>query len=157
MRGKAACATPTDRITGITPAYAGKRICLDVVPDFFEDHPRLCGEKRHFFRRIRTAQGSPPPMRGKGFLKRGTISQKRITPAYAGKSSAFICSSPVNQDHPRLCGEKTIFGKRLFHSIGSPPPMRGKVVSNYVKAAKDGITPAYAGKSIFSYSIHCSL
>ena len=24
MRGKAACATPTDRITGITPAYAGK-------------------------------------------------------------------------------------------------------------------------------------
>ena len=29
MRGKAACATPTDRITGITPAYAGKSYVLE--------------------------------------------------------------------------------------------------------------------------------
>ena len=50
--------------------------------------------------------GSPPPMRGKEKSLERQCSENRITPAYAGKSSAFIRSSPVNQDHPRLCGEK---------------------------------------------------
>ena len=46
-------------------------------------------------------------MRGKGNSQTPEKFKERITPAYAGKSSAFIRSSPVNQDHPRLCGEKT--------------------------------------------------
>ena len=45
-------------------------------------------------------------MRGKVNYNENEIDAWWITPAYAGKSSAFICSSPVNQDHPRLCGEK---------------------------------------------------
>ena len=46
-------------------------------------------------------------MRGKVVAPEKAQACERITPAYAGKSSAFICSSPVNQDHPRLCGEKS--------------------------------------------------
>ena len=46
MRGKAACATPTDRITGITPAYAGKSVLQLCQRHKHRDHPRLCGEKR---------------------------------------------------------------------------------------------------------------
>ena len=45
-------------------------------------------------------------MRGKVLFSLLCVPICRITPAYAGKSSAFIRSSPVNQDHPRLCGEK---------------------------------------------------
>ena len=30
---------------GITPAYAGKSIHAGNFVEFFEDHPRLCGEK----------------------------------------------------------------------------------------------------------------
>ena len=45
MRGKTACATPTDRITGITPAYAGKNSKIQKCATGAQDHPRLCGEK----------------------------------------------------------------------------------------------------------------
>ena len=34
-------------------------------------------------------------------------------------------------------------------NTGSPPPMRGKVMGGLTSGAADGITPAYAGKSIF--------
>ena len=36
---------------------------------------------------------------------------------------------------------------------GSPPPMRGKARSSFEQTALFGITPAYAGKSRFSYEI----
>ena len=86
-------------------------------------------------------------MRGKavnGIVKYNTLG---ITPAYAGKSSAFICSSPVNQDHPRLCGEKGISIQLHIILTGSPPPMRGKGQHQYIPVQERGITPAYAGKS----------
>ena len=66
-------------------------------------------------------------MRGKDSSRLLSQPLSGITPAYAGKSSAFICSSPVNQDHPRLCGEKDRDFVAVHKFIGSPPPMRGKV------------------------------
>ena len=86
MRGKAACATPTDRITGITPAYAGKSRHEWGVYRANQDHPRLCGEKfKIAFVRF-ALSGSPPPMRGKAKRRVQYQHGKRITPAYAGKS-----------------------------------------------------------------------
>ena len=67
-------------------------------------------------------------MRGKGDPAARTSTCTRITPAYAGKSSAFIRSSPVNQDHPRLCGEKS-----------------AEIMAEH---DAEGITPAYAGKRV---------
>ena len=32
----------------------------------------------------------------------------RITPAYAGKSSAYVGGEGEGKDHPRLCGEKSV-------------------------------------------------
>ena len=69
-----------------------------------------------------------------------------ITPAYAGKSSAFIRSSPVNQDHPRLCGEKYLAYDKTVPADGSPPPMRGKGTGDATIFQRCRITPAYAGK-----------
>ena len=31
----------------------------------------------------------------------------RITPAYAGKSKCLMQTCRVQEDHPRICGEKT--------------------------------------------------
>ena len=96
--------------------------------------------------------GSPPPMRGKAVLQTTFSHRHRITPAYAGKSSAFIRSSPVNQDHPRLCGEKYLAYDKTVPADGSPPPMRGKGTGDATIFQRCRITPAYAGKRIFPLS-----
>ena len=93
MRGKA---TTTARIptgSGITPAYAGKRVFLNVLISHMKDHPRLCGEKLQLGSRYLPPAGSPPPMRGKAPVVVGRYAPSGITPAYAGKSgaSAIVC------------------------------------------------------------------
>ena len=47
-------------------------------------------------------------MRGKEVKASGIDFVIRITPAYAGKSSAFVRDFGLCKDHPRLCGEKQI-------------------------------------------------
>ena len=58
---------------------------------------------------------------------------------------------PVEQvkikDHPRLCGEKPIRQKTVLRRKGSPPPMRGKDITQIFFNSGKRITPAYAGKS----------
>ena len=66
-------------------------------------------------------------MRGKGSLNWYGHFSCGITPAYAGKSEDLFYAEVVEEDHPRLCGEKAV-----RHAINFP---------------EHGITPAYAGKS----------
>ena len=66
-------------------------------------------------------------MRGKvAFIFTNRITY-RITPAYAGKSITGLTRMLQQQDHPRLCGEKSMGIAQLIVYLG--------------------ITPAYAGKS----------
>ena len=67
-------------------------------------------------------------MRGKAEAMVKAIESKGITPAYAGKSEADV--------------------QFLSHSLGSPPPMRGKGSRCAISFAFPRITPAYAGKRI---------
>ena len=92
------------------------------------DHPRLCGEKGVFPALSHLVLGSPPPMRGKAV--RAVVVQVRagITPAYAGKSQQNAKCVVQMTDHPRLCGEKFPNGETIIRKLGSPPPMRGKVM-----------------------------
>ena len=133
-------------MTGITPAYAGKSHCFAVPRVDVKDHPRLCGEKMVRCFKCGNSPGSPPPMRGK--VAQFYFSQivYRITPAYAGKSFRHLSSATIQQDHPRLCGEKCPFWWRRSRVQGSPPPMRGKGAAIVSGFAAYGITPAYAGK-----------
>ena len=127
MRGKVLPCT-VQRLAGrITPAYAGKSVRSQALPDAVRDHPRLCGEKGNIVEISGSITGSPPPMRGKVFLAPLVLSVIRITPAYAGKSLAEFGKTSKVWDHPRLCGEK--HGKKAIRhlGLGSPPPMRGKV------------------------------
>ena len=68
-------------------------------------------------------------MRGKAHWLRAGLLERRITPAYAGKSMRQRLPRSFCRDHPRLCGEKLCV--RIFRVCvqGSPPPMRGKVLS----------------------------
>ena len=137
MRGKDLGGSNRTSISRITPAYAGKRSISVVGMRFPEDHPRLCGEKFGYMTTSKSSGGSPPPMRGKGYLSSMICDGIRITPAYAGKSRSFRICLHEPQDHPRLCGEKSC--------------------QHLLPACKPGITPAYAGKSSFQFFlVHAS-
>ena len=110
------------------------------------DHPRLCGEKVVSSVMLYPSIGSPPPMRGKVTQCSLSLTSKRITPAYAGKSSSFFAISSACWDHPRLCGEKRCPLWCPLRFRGSPPPMRGKEMPLGQGVLHFRITPAYAGK-----------
>ena len=148
MRGKGMYAMHPARAWGITPAYAGKR--TPKWPCFPRkwDHPRVCGEKRSCHQPECLRPGSPPRMRGKVSVFSLPPTTFGITPAYAGKSFLMFLRSGLLRDHPRVCGEK---GSRIFQDpagMGSPPRMRGKGACTASPAVSNGITPAYAGKSL---------
>ena len=86
-------------------------------------------------------------MRGKVVALVGALPEIRITPACAGKRISPGLFKCVHLDHPRLCGEKNAVIGVPTHTIGSPPPVRGKEKYQVRKAINDGTTPACAGKS----------
>ena len=47
-----------------------------------------------------------------------------------------------------MCGEKVENSQCITRPVGSPPHMRGKVTTAIEPLTTQGITPAYAGKSI---------
>ena len=128
MRGKVLRLTEIQLRHRITPAYAGKRRYAGGYISRDRDHPRLCGEKDSRLLRRNDLIGSPPPMRGKVFKSCCIILSSRITPAYAGKSAPEKEAPYADQDHPRLCGEKSVPPQNHLPLVGSPPPMRGKVL-----------------------------
>ena len=91
MRGKAMLYIDQPATFRITPAYAGKSNPQRSTSFSVQDHPRLCGEKGTTKKKNGTPLGSPPPMRGKGRFISFHGAPRRITPAYAGKSSDCFC------------------------------------------------------------------
>ena len=87
-------------------------------------------------------------MRGKVFHCTYRCVSPGITPAYAGKSSKLLSFALLCRDHPRLCGEKCPNSPKSKFVTGSPPPMRGKAFWGINAVICQGITPAYAGKSV---------
>ena len=134
MRGKVPMSQVYEDMRGITPAYAGKSLTAVLLIHGGRDHPRLCGEKACMCAIGGVTAGSPPPMRGKAWVRGTSNNRKGITPAYAGKSRGRSRFRLLSKDHPRLCGEKASHHTACVH------------------AAR--ITPAYAGKSFFSMHRH---
>ena len=73
----------------------------------------------------------------------------RITPAYAGKRLADVAGKLAAEDHPRVCGEKSMYDYGNNTAQGSPPHVRGKVQKSQAVGLVNGITPACAGKRLF--------
>ena len=128
MRGKVQHERAGGLCRGITPAYAGKSRWSDYT---------AC-----------KVPGSPPPMRGKDKHFSDSWELAGITPAYAGKRYAAWDGIFDTEDHPRLCGEKSLLTLLRKRQVGSPPPMRGKGIRSLLRPPIARITPAYAGKSV---------
>ena len=86
MRGKQVNCEIKRAAHRITPADAGKTERYDRPPKHGEDHPRGCGENRHFDAGFAVKIGSPPRMRGKQSRGPERFAPIRITPADAGKT-----------------------------------------------------------------------
>ena len=132
---------------GITPACAGKSICLCISSICLWDHPRVCGEKEDDDEHDFALWGSPPRVRGKAERRSKKAVDAGITPACAGKSRQTPWPSHRSRDHPRVCGEKTVTTVTDTVFAGSPPRVRGKAVGRVWRQDRQGITPACAGKS----------
>ena len=151
MRGKGLGASKGCDGVGITPACAGKSASHGCGSRGWRDHPRVCGEKVSAIHRESASLGSPPRMRGKvtsGMLFLAFIG---ITPAYAGKRQMARKAGRTKPDHPRVCGEKPLPDPERIFQVGSPPRMRGKVPPHCCFCPAHGITPAYAGKSLWLF------
>ena len=131
---------------GITPACAGKSLCNVCVASRKRDHPRVCGEKLCCHCKITPLLGSPPRVRGKAYWAKTGAYNARITPACAGKRHSLRLRSPAWRDHPRVCGEKDTWSFSSSPRTGSPPRVRGKVITYQLTPERSGITPACAGK-----------
>ena len=86
-------------------------------------------------------------MRGKPKESYSRENVPRITPAHAGKTRPERKQHPVQQDHPRACGENQCKIRYVMPPLGSPPRMRGKRRTCPAAWAQRRITPAHAGKT----------
>ena len=151
MRGKVELLPRLALCAGITPACAGKSCDVAADGGHGGDHPRVCGEKHISALGRLTRRGSPPRVRGKVSGFRPDSRRPGITPACAGKSLVPTNSTHIIQHHPRVCGEKLLPNRAYPAGRGSPPRVRGKVLSFVLGGAASGITPACAGKSQRTY------
>ena len=131
---------------GITPACAGKRAGTLIISGIVWDHPRVCGEKSPARQSAVIRPGSPPRVRGKGPCPCVALTRARITPACAGKSTLLLLLFLLFRDHPRVCGEKSVYWPYSRSYRGSPPRVRGKGHDVSPLSIHLRITPACAGK-----------
>ena len=146
MRGKVWLHQKPGRVPGITPAYAGKSPPAKRKNPAIWDHPRVCGEKIPSSLNWPMFLGSPPRVRGKADSANLHQPKPGITPAYAGKSTGLCEHSRQEQDHPRVCGEKSAASIWAICARGSPPRVLGKDPRFIDDDTAGGITPACAGK-----------
>ena len=114
----------------ITPAGAGKTKKVAGFIQNNRDHPRRCGENGVKCCKMRLYVGSPPQVRGKPSRRGVRVRVRGITPAGAGKTGRKDRSGVSNEDHPRRCGENFIVLFPYGGTIGSPPQVRGKLLSD---------------------------
>ena len=131
----------------ITPAWAGKSLNSSALKCCVKDHPRVGGEKVMCNSRDGARLGSPPRGRGKAAPRQRAHLARWITPAWAGKSQLKQTGLTMQEDHPRVGGEKISMKQARMRAIGSPPRGRGKAVAVCWPLVCTRITPAWAGKS----------
>ena len=152
MRGKPSETFADGNTIRITPAHAGKTDKAGYGLAQWTDHPRACGENSFILEHEAAGLGSPPRMRGKPVALNTSGDALRITPAHAGKTASINVPEKVSSDHPRACGENRRRKCELGGNSGSPPRMRGKLLSSLMKNHCRRITPAHAGKTSLAYN-----
>ena len=131
----------------LIPAYAGKTSRMGSQRRTWRAHPRVCGE--NVFLRCHDVDeaGSSPRMRGKPTYPQKDLEISRLIPAYAGKTDKLRQGRFQKEAHPRVCGENFWTDLASDGSHGSSPRMRGKRQAAHEAPGRDGLIPAYAGKT----------
>ncbi len=148
MRGTALLLHETRSHKRITPACAGNSVGLPARAADPGDHPRVCGEQRFPPPSGPGAWGSPPRVRGTGFISALLRANLRITPACAGNRTTKNLEKYA-KDHPRVCGEQVEIKRPCGKPRGSPPRVRGTEEPDASKNIENRITPACAGNSSY--------
>ena len=107
----------------------------------------MCGKNKGLSSRPKFGVGSPPRVREKLISCNVVFTNRRITPACAGKTSWQYSRLVKYRDHPRVCGKNLIKLLRFGNTLGSPPRVREKRRGNKCHGHAIGITPACAGKT----------
>ncbi len=105
----------------------------------------MCGD--HFNRSSTGVQrmGSPPHVRGPLNILSSYQGLNGITPACAGTTKVFEYMYAFLWDHPRMCGDHSLYPHSRRRRAGSPPHVRGPLVIGTRPPMWQGITPACAG------------
>ena len=109
------------------------------------DHPRMCGDHGYGIQKSITMMGSPPHVRGPLLIAKHFKRRGGITPACAGTTISNLCSCIVHRDHPRMCGDHVKTFYRVQVGAGSPPHVRGPLLSDSDGVVRLGITPHVRG------------
>ena len=91
--------------------------------------------------------GSSPRMRGKLRSRLLCAQERRLIPAYAGKTELIGTPDTAERAHPRVCGENLRASPQTTRGRGSSPRMRGKLPQRAGHVLNAGLIPAYAGKT----------
>ena len=134
--------------TEIIPAYAGNTFAVGPPSSPARDHPRVCGEHIHLRLSRRWMEGSSPRMRGTPCILLTFLCRIGIIPAYAGNTTRPSLTTVSPRDHPRVCGEHTVFDVFFDTVSGSSPRMRGTRGGAAEPSRPVGIIPAYAGNTL---------
>ena len=78
---------------------------------------------------------------------------KRLTPAYAGTTSACTRRPCIHRAHPRIRGDHVYEIPADATVLGSPPHTRGPLSNAIRDLWRRGLTPAYAGTTLASPSL----
>ena len=131
----------------LIPAWAGK------TEDFYSEserrraHPRVGGENDVSGPTEQRCYGSSPRGRGKRARGAGHRSQRRLIPAWAGKTPTSPAATRGSRAHPRVGGENLTMPTAPIVSVGSSPRGRGKP-RPWRRSRRSGrLIPAWAGKT----------
>ena len=137
---------------GLIPAWAGKTTSTHPALSPHPAHPRVGGENLWTLTHGRFGWGSSP--RGRGKLPRvvRAVGYSRLIPAWAGKTSNEVIGSPVLRAHPRVGGENPGTYAAVGAVPGSSPRGRGKLVAPRTDLLREGLIPAWAGKTASAHA-----
>ena len=131
----------------LIPAWAGKTRARTALPGRWAAHPRVGGENAADPLKVKMTAGSSP--RGRGKLEGiGVAARNRgLIPAWAGKTTRCVYSTPKGKAHPRVGGENQHKTGTKSPQPGSSPRGRGKRRACSWPRASAGLIPAWAGKT----------
>ena len=147
VRGELGAGQPCGRLSGLTPAGAGRTAGRCHRVPTRRAYPRRCGENQSRLSGEIDDQGLPPQVRG----ERPALAAGRrfvgLTPAGAGRTSVSTLTLLGMRAYPRRCGENLASTLVSSSGRGLPPQVRGEHGVNLVTTQLGGLTPAGAGRT----------